>query len=60
MSGIANETINTYSVHWFNGGWLDDKMKRMNEESRNKYVKIYRKITIGKLRYKFEKYCFEI
>jgi len=41
MSGDVNETINTYSVHWFNGGWLDDKMKKINEESRLKYLKIY-------------------
>jgi hypothetical protein len=32
MSGIINETDNTHSIHWFSGGWLDDKMKKANEE----------------------------
>ena len=41
MSGIVNETENTYSIHWFNGGWLDEKMKRINEVSRTKYMEIY-------------------
>ena len=41
MSGIVNKTDNTYSVHWFNGGWLNDEMKRINEESRMNYVKLY-------------------
>ena len=41
MSGIVNETDNTYSVHWFNGGWMDKKMKMMNEASRERYMKIY-------------------
>ncbi len=41
MSGIVNETENTYSVHWFNGGWLDEKMKKANEESKRKYLDLY-------------------
>jgi hypothetical protein len=41
VSGVLNETNNTYSVHWFNGGWMDNKMKMMNEASRARYMKIY-------------------
>ena len=43
MSGIVNETDNTHSVHWFNGGWLDEKMKKANEESRKAYLDLYHK-----------------
>ncbi len=43
MSGIINETGNTYSVHWFNGGWLDEKMKKANEEAKQIYSNLYRK-----------------
>jgi hypothetical protein len=28
-------------VHWFNGGWLDEKMKKVNESSRKKYMELY-------------------
>ncbi len=43
MSGIINETENTYSVHWFNGGWLDDKMKKANKEAKKIYLQLYQK-----------------
>ncbi len=41
MSGTINKTENTYSVHWFNGGWLDDKMKEANEKAKQEYIKLY-------------------
>ena len=41
MSGIVNETENTHSIHWFNGGWLDERMKKMNEETKNRYLSLY-------------------
>lgn len=41
MSGHVNMTENTYSVHWFNGGWLDEKMKLANEEAERKFEQIY-------------------
>lgn len=41
MSGLLNETENTYSVHWFNGGWLDEKMKNENERTKKKYLELY-------------------
>lgn len=43
MSGIINETGNTYSVHWFSGGWLDEKMKKANEEAKKVYLQLYKK-----------------
>lgn len=43
MSGIVNETSNTYSVHWFNGGWLDDKMKTNNHDTRCQYMYTYKR-----------------
>ena len=42
MSGILNETINTRSIHYFNGGWLDEKMKEQNEITKSNYMKLYR------------------
>jgi len=43
MSGIINETENTHSIHWFNGGWLDEKMKKQNEASKRIYLDLYQK-----------------
>lgn len=43
MSGIINKTENTYSIHWFNGGWLDEKMKKANEEAKKNYMDLYSK-----------------
>lgn len=40
MSGETNITDNTYSIHHFNGGWLDEKRK----EERRKTVQAYEKI----------------
>ena len=41
MSGIVNETEKTHSIHWFNGGWLDEKMKKANEEAKRNYLDLY-------------------
>ncbi|MBP3802729.1 MAG: hypothetical protein J6I76_02350 [Oribacterium sp.] len=43
MSGVINETENTHSIHWFNGGWLDEKMKRQNKETKRLYLDLYNK-----------------
>ena len=40
MSGETNITDSTYSIHHFNGGWLDEKRK----EERRKTVQAYEKI----------------
>lgn len=42
MSGTINETENTHSVHWFNGGWLDEVSRKANDESRSKYMILYK------------------
>ncbi len=49
MSGIVNETKNTHSVHWFNGGWLDEKMKKANEEAKKTYNKLYEEAILGEI-----------
>ena len=43
MSGLTNETNHTISIHYFNGGWLDDKMKEQNRLAIEKYQDIYKK-----------------
>ena len=43
MSGTVYETEHTYSIHWFNGGWLDGKMKKANDNTQKKYEHIYQK-----------------
>jgi len=48
MSGIINETDNTHSIHWFSGGWLDEKMKKANEEAKKVYMDLYHK-ALGKV-----------
>lgn len=42
MSGHNDITEHTYSVHWFNGGWLDEKLKSANEEAAHRFDRIYR------------------
>lgn len=42
MSGTVNCTENTFSVHWFNGGWLDEKMKQENEDAVIRFERTYR------------------
>lgn len=41
MSGITNETENTFSIHQFNGGWMDEKMKEQNRLATLKYNEVY-------------------
>lgn len=41
MTGMLNETDNTRSIHHFNGGWLDEKMKNQNMKAISNYKKIY-------------------
>ncbi|MBR1460567.1 hypothetical protein IJ596_02890 [bacterium] len=47
MTGVCNKTKNTYSVHWYSGGWLDDMTRRANRVTAEKYEKIYRKCLAG-------------
>ena len=41
MSGQTLKTENTYTIHRFNGGWLDEKMKAANENAARKYEDLY-------------------
>ena len=41
MSGITNITANTHSIHHFNGGWLDEKNKMINEKTSKEYMQLY-------------------
>ena len=41
MSGSVQCTEHTYSVHWFNGGWLDENMRMENEEAVRRFEQIY-------------------
>lgn len=43
MSGLSNETEHTISIHHFNGGWMDAKMKEQNQLAIDKYQDIYKK-----------------
>ena len=43
MSGMTNETEHTISIHRFNGGWMDAKMKEQNQLAIEKYQDIYKK-----------------
>lgn len=43
MSGKLNLTENTYSIHHFNGGWLDEKAKAVNRKTSESYDKIYKR-----------------
>lgn len=48
MSGITNITENTYSIHRFNGGWLDENMKLQNKKSQEAYNLLYAKCLCDK------------
>ncbi|NBI91835.1 hypothetical protein D3Z45_14955 [Lachnospiraceae bacterium] len=41
MSGQTVRTKNTYTIHWFNGGWLDEKTKKDNRNTVNEYNRVY-------------------
>lgn len=41
MSGQTLKTENTYTIHRFNGGWLDEEMKAANENAAKQYNRIY-------------------
>lgn len=43
MTGRLVRTENTYSIHWYNGGWMTEDMKQSNERVKREYEDIYRK-----------------
>lgn len=42
MSGRTDLSANTYGIHHFNGGWLDEKMKEENKKSSDEFERIYK------------------
>lgn len=49
MTGTYNKTKNTFSVHWYSGGWLDGVTKHANEKTMQEYSKIYSKCLMGEM-----------
>ncbi len=41
MSGNLSITEHTYSIHWFNGGWLDEENKEANRRTSQEYNDLY-------------------
>ncbi len=41
MSGRIEKTGNTYGIHHFNGGWLDQTMKEANRRTSEEFEKVY-------------------
>ncbi len=46
MSGNLNMTDHTYSVHWFNGRWLDDESREANQKTVKEYNDLYKSCLI--------------
>lgn len=44
MSGQTEITANTFSIHHFNGGWLDEKMRQMNRRAQEEFQGICKRI----------------
>lgn len=40
MSGRIEKTENTYGIHHFNGGWLDQTMKEANRRTSEEFEKV--------------------
>lgn len=45
MSGSIDITDDTFSVHHFNGGWLDETMKKANKDAADNYSRIMNSIS---------------
>ena len=41
MSGLCNITEHTYSIHHFNGGWMDKDMKTQNRLTSQMFLELY-------------------
>lgn len=44
MSGKIDRTENTFCIHHFNGGWLDEKMKIQNTKAMIQFDQIYKEV----------------
>lgn len=51
MTGKTEVTENTVSIHWFNGGWLDEVMKQENRETSERFDAVYREALKSAERY---------
>lgn len=49
MSGRIEATSDTYAIHHFNGGWLDESMRAENEKARLKFEELYERTKEFKL-----------
>ena len=57
MTGQLTKTEHTYSIHWYNGGWMTEEMKLANENVKREYESIYREaLANGKDRMMGESY----
>ena len=43
MTGQITKTTNTYGIHHFSGGWLDEKQKKANQITSLNYERIYQR-----------------
>ncbi len=44
MSGELNMTENTFSIHHFNGGWLDEKAKQQRKITQMQYQDVMKRM----------------
>ncbi|MCR2045727.1 hypothetical protein NSB25_00300 [Acetatifactor muris] len=47
MTGQMFITENTFSIHHFNGGWLDEKLRQMNQKTAESFKEICKRIVFG-------------
>lgn len=43
MTGQLVRTEHTFSIHWYNGGWMTEEMKKANENVKKEYDSVYQK-----------------
>ena len=51
MSGKLEQTENTYGIHHFHGGWLDERMKEENRRTSEEYERVYVEANKGDAQY---------
>ncbi len=49
MSRRIDLTDNTFSIHHFNGGWLDENMKRMNKKTADEFNDVYKSMIFDQI-----------
>lgn len=47
MSKRTEMTDDTFGIHHFNGGWLDEKMKKQNEETAKEFESLYQQTFVN-------------